>query len=746
MPWKSSAGGAIRRPRTWSKSIRGQISNPIPIVDPLDNNLFTRDRPSTANNIEAEQHVIVDDADTVSRQTPESRDQIGTRYTSESSRTTDHCTLESQLPNAPSSLAARTSISQASSAGGRKDERSGQGQAHQRKKSVIRSALGRLFGRKNKVLRPKHGFAIHLPSGRTDSAEPDGNPPNQHSSDPYGQRPPTCHSALDSKRSFSMPITEYDRALRSHSIGPEDVMAIQSARNSLSADFRLSEKCTSLLDPATHHHESNRWTCGSRLAGLSPRPASSHGRTSKEDANDDPNEIGRAIFSDAQGLKRRSRSLIFTPCSDVTSTSSPPRGKARRRSAEIRYWRDGYAAPLISPVADEEYMHLPMQGTGKLETQLETGLEQEFELEERPLRPQLQPEPQPVRTLGSSSSPKERPATPTPPRPSTMSHQDEEEERETDRSKSPARSVNSTGPGWADPSAYERQASDLETRMSRLESIVLQLGNSLSVLRQQSIERRLSGSRQLHGQNSNREIHSMLMQSSDMSFVGQGRYSVNRLSTCHSNTSKTTFGELGEVTPRATILSPMVPSHQRQRNVAEDTRPSSGNITSEQYANLLALLESERLGRGELEAQVRSLGDQMHLMSKSVTYTTSTDQSDSPSLNRTTSLGEESVWNHDEEDDRQLIAPRYPFNPQSLDDSGIATDIPLYDEYTEAFVTPAETTETVELAISGLDAFGPRHKEVKSASSTNTDKPSAARAISNTKQPMAAMRGAANVI
>ncbi|KAG6022815.1 hypothetical protein E4U40_004377 [Claviceps sp. LM458 group G5] len=725
MPWKSSAGGAIRRPRTWSKSIRGQISNPIPIVDPLDNNLFTTDRPSTANNIEAEQHVIVDDADTVSRQSPESRDQIGTRYTSESSRTTDHCTLESQLPDAPSSLAARTSISQPSSADDRKDERGGQCQAHQRKKSVIRSALGRLFRRRNKVLRPKHGFALHLPSGRTDSDEPDDDgPPNQHSSDPYGQRPPTCHSALDSKRSFSMPITEYDRALRSHSIGPEDVMAIQSARNSLSADFRLSEKCTSLLDPATHHHESNRWTCGSRLGGLTPRPASSHGRTSKEDAMDDPNEIGRAIFSDAQGLKRRSRSLIFTPCSDVTSTSSPPRGKARRRSAEIRYWRDGYAAPLISPVADEEYMHLPIQGTGKLETQLEAELEQEFELEEQqPLRAQLQPEPQPVRTLGLSSSPKERPVTP--PRPATMSRRVEEEERETDRSKSPARSVDSTGPGWADPSAYERQASDLETRMSRLESIVLQLGNSLSVLRQQSIERRLSGSRQLHGQNSNREIHSMLLQSSDMSFVGHGRYSVNRLSTCHSNTSKTTFGELGEVTPRATILSPMVPSHQRQRHAVEDTRPSSGNITSEQYASILALLESERLARGALEAQVRSLGEQMHLMSKSVTYTTSTDQSDSPSLNRTTSLGEGSVWNHDEEDDRQLIAPHYPFNPQSLVESGIAAEIPLYDEYTEAFVTPAETAETaetVELAISGLDAFGPRHKEVKSPSSINTNK------------------------
>ncbi|KAG5937356.1 hypothetical protein E4U59_004410 [Claviceps monticola] len=715
MPWKSSAGGAIRRPRTrprtWSKSIRGQISNPIPIVDPLDNNLFTRDRPSTANNLEAEQHAVVDDADTVSRQTPESRDQIGTRYTSESSRTTDHCTLESQLPDAPSPLAARTSISPTSSAGGRKDGRSGQSQAHQRKKSVIRSALGRLFGRRNKALRPRNGIAIHLPSGRTDSTEPDGGPSNQHSSDPYGQRPPTCHSALDSKRSFSMPITEYDRALRSHSIGPEDVMAIQSARNSLSADFRLSEKCTSLLDPATHHHESNRWTCGSRLAGLSPRPASSHGRTSKEDANDDPNEIGRAIFNDAQGLKRRSRSLIFTPCSDVTLTPSPSRGKARRRSAEIRYWRDGYAAPLISPVADKEYMQLPMQGTGKLETQLETELEQEFEPEERPLRPQLLPEPQPVRILGSSSSPKERSVTP--PRPTTMSHREEEEERETDRSKSPARSVDSTSPGWAGPSAYERKASDLETRTRRLESIVLQLGNSLSVLRQQSIERRLSGSRQLHGQNNNREIHSMLLQSSDMSFVGQGRHSVNRLSTCHSNTSKTTFGELGEVTPRATILSPMVPSHQRQRHAAENTRPLSENITSEQYANLLALLESERLARGELEAQVRSLGDQMHLMSKSVTYTTSTDQSDSPSLNRTTSLGEGSVWNHDEEDDRQLIAPHYPFNPQSLDDSGIAADIPLYEEYTEAFVTPAETAETVELAISGLDAFGPRHKEAK---------------------------------
>ncbi|KAG5978868.1 hypothetical protein E4U55_005826 [Claviceps digitariae] len=709
MPWKPAAA-SIYRPRAGSKSIRGQISSPIPILNPLDDELLMQDRPSTTTNDcgAIVNDAGVDDADAVPRQAVGgSGDQLGTRYASVSSRSTGNYTFQGQLPDATSSLPARTSISPKSSLkaasqvrqscppisdmDGKRDERSGQSHQHRRKKSVIRSALGKLFGRKNKSQQHSDDTTPRLPSSKTTSAEPSIRSPDQQSrSDPSGERPPTTsHSIVESKRSLSAPITEYDRALRSHSIGPEDVMAIQSARNSLSADFRLSGKCMNLLDSSTHP-DNSQWTGGSRPVGLSPRPASSQDRTFTANVNEDPNEIGRAISCDPQGLKRRSRSLTCMPNFDIMRAPSPPRPMARRRSAEIRYWRNGHAAPLMSPkrtLTDDETLHLPMQDIEEPEMELELELEPETLPElEQPL--QLTPQ-STSNCLHSLSVVEARAATPPQSAVTNQREQSEEEERVTHQSKSPARSIDD--PGWVETNSLESRVSNLETRMSRLEGIVIQLGNGLSVLRQPNKESRL-----------------------EMASTGERRPSVRRLSTCHSNTSKTTFGDVGEVTPRATVVAPTMPSSKQHKSAAEDsTGCSAGHVALEHYTNLLALLETERSAREALEDQVRSLGNQMHLISKSVTYT---DQSDSPSLNR--SLGEISVFDHEEEegdddddDDhhRRLIAASgYVANPLGLDDSGISTAIrPDDDECTECFVRPAEMTS------SDLDAFGNGDEDTK---------------------------------
>ena len=87
---------------------------------------------------------------------------------------------------------------------------------------------------------------------------------------------------------------------------------------------------------------------GEEWAGLSPRPASTHGRGSRL-TEEDPDEIGRAITSDSNndtGHKRRSRSL--SQLDELALGQQDP----RRRSDEIRYWRESYDVPgPLSPLS-----------------------------------------------------------------------------------------------------------------------------------------------------------------------------------------------------------------------------------------------------------------------------------------------------------------------------------------------------------------------------------------------------------
>ncbi|KAK3902896.1 hypothetical protein C8A05DRAFT_43787 [Staphylotrichum tortipilum] len=200
-----------------------------------------------------------------------------------------------------------------------------------RKKSTLRSALGRLFGRGKK----KAGTENQEPSMTSDPTALSR--PNHRSPNP----------------SASLTISEFDRPLRSHSIGPGDIMAIESARNSLQAD-------TAGLGAAAAASRRRAATTGGHTllrphlfnreygAGLSPRPVSAHGRASRTSGrpeSDDPNEIGRAITSDSSGgLRRRSRSL-----SGLQDLAIQPGG--RRRSDEIRYWRESYDPGFLSPLS-----------------------------------------------------------------------------------------------------------------------------------------------------------------------------------------------------------------------------------------------------------------------------------------------------------------------------------------------------------------------------------------------------------
>ncbi|KAK3329655.1 hypothetical protein B0H66DRAFT_33821 [Apodospora peruviana] len=241
--------------------------------------------------------------------------------------------------------------------------------APQRKKSTLRTALGRLFGRskrKNSSIVP--GGAAVSASGR--DFEPVDS--SHHRSDPTAL---SRSKEMSPKRSASLPITELDRPLRSHSIGPDDIMAIESARNSLQAAEGA------MATPGAGGRRRAATTASSRLfyqprirdlewgGGLSPRPASTHGRGSRlvgPGELEDPSEIGRAITSDSGGGggggRRRSRSL-----SGLQDLSTGMRPGARRRSDEIRFWRESYDPGFMSPLSSNPQDDADVDDTGVMD-------------------------------------------------------------------------------------------------------------------------------------------------------------------------------------------------------------------------------------------------------------------------------------------------------------------------------------------------------------------------------------------
>ena len=131
--------------------------------------------------------------------------------------------------------------------------------------------------------------------------------------------------------------SDYGRALRSHSVGPLDRLAIESARNSLLVGANFSRR-----HPGTQSFRAHKTETG-EPSGLTPRPASiSGGLAGLALGEENPESIGRAITKDHAGFnKRRSRSL-----SALNDTAGNLEN--RRLSGEIRYWRDSYVSEIKS--------------------------------------------------------------------------------------------------------------------------------------------------------------------------------------------------------------------------------------------------------------------------------------------------------------------------------------------------------------------------------------------------------------
>ncbi|KAH8815159.1 hypothetical protein F5884DRAFT_166862 [Xylogone sp. PMI_703] len=209
----------------------------------------------------------------------------------------------------------------------------------QRKKSSFRTVVGRIFGKKQK------GTSISSPIGSSDGP-PDTGWAGQHRSVPPVNKSPK--GSLYQKRSNSLPINELDRALHSNAING-DQFTIYNGDNATTgglSDIDGQSRPRRATTPS-RLYTPNRTPGYVGWAGLSPRPATVRGSRATPDIVD-PESIGYAVTS-GSNPHRRSRSL-----GELQNAALKQGGVVRRRSDEIKYWRESYEPGPLSPLSSNK--------------------------------------------------------------------------------------------------------------------------------------------------------------------------------------------------------------------------------------------------------------------------------------------------------------------------------------------------------------------------------------------------------
>ncbi|ESZ95431.1 hypothetical protein SBOR_4172 [Sclerotinia borealis F-4128] len=212
-----------------------------------------------------------------------------------------------------------------------------------RKKSTFKGVFGKIFGKKRKDAPNKKQGVDPLQSEQ------------HHRSDPTALSRIPMNTATSPKRSTSMPINEFNRALGSHSPFVDNSLKAQSNTerdpNRISTQTRSTTTRTKVTTGRLYTPNKTPgyvdWT------GLSPRPASAQAKGSKAPSDEKGSgSIGMAITSGSHP-NRRSRSL-----GQLREAARVAGGMSRRRSDEIRYWRASYdpgpSSPLFSNKAEAE--------------------------------------------------------------------------------------------------------------------------------------------------------------------------------------------------------------------------------------------------------------------------------------------------------------------------------------------------------------------------------------------------------
>ena len=471
-----------------------------------------------------------------------------------------------------------------------------------RKKSTLRGALSRLFGRRKKSsLQGTFTGSDGRSTVAGSSQQHGGGRPSMQSSGRRLTKTRVSGAGIypsnieEVRRITSMPLTEHDQALRSHPIGANEGLASSRVRNSFSVSFGHVRRPTDLTSTPS---------MGIRgFSGLSPRPSSAHGRAPRlvRDASD-PEQIGRALTGDFSGLNRRSQSLSFLLGQEDDGS------QARRRSDEIRYWRESYDHNHMSRVSSTSH--------GGDETEVGATY-----------------------VLGSTSNDPPR----TPIRPfqfgdlATMNEM--------------------AGMKITEVASMDSRIHRLERRLGRLERAMKHPYDSVP---------------NLHSQPDASDPVPQVLQASDAypaspstghgfqsQAGGQDSRGWSRPSTRHSEVSKKSFGDgqaFGVV--RRPAASQKAAASDRPVSMATvrgvASLPSmpkdhAGTLTPDHYTTLMALIETERSSRLALEAQIRQLSHQLNIMSRASHVPAAEHGTHAPGP----SLGETSAFDHDDDDDEE---------------------------------------------------------------------------------------------
>ena len=389
-------------------------------------------------------------------------------------------------------------------------------------------------------------------------------------------------------------------------------MAIESARNSLQAEGLNASPAGGRRRAATA--ASSRLFYQPRIrdpewgAGLSPRPASTQGRGSRlagSGESDDPSEIGRAITSDSGNAgvgRRRSRSL--SGLQDLTGA----RPGTRRRSDEIRFWRESYDPGFMSPLSSNPQDDADLDDTGVVD-------------------------------ISAPESPAvERPPK-TPPQPFNFGPISNE----------------MVGMKITQAVSIDTRISNLEARSRKLERVVDQLcylvpafrappPDDTTALQSETPRQTTSNSGRPADQpqfvytNAVPPTIPAIYQTVPAGAKNPRQRSSSRHSVETDPHSQASFGEaptfVGSLHPPSTSVGQSRPQTTKDALVISVDRPTSTSTvrgatslpiisqnvsgTQDQYAELVAQLEAERAARLALEAQVKKLSDRLNTLSSTM--------------------------------------------------------------------------------------------------------------------------------
>jgi hypothetical protein len=142
-----------------------------------------------------------------------------------------------------------------------------------------------------------------------------------------------------------MPINDYNRALSSNTPFADQPKPNSVGHTRYSADILGISRSGQIVTPS-RLYEPTKTPGYTDWTGLRPRPASSHARGSGAfDGDDNSEPIGFAVTS-GSNPHRRSRSLGHWR--GVVAQYA-----TRRRSDEIRYWRESYDPDALSPMSSQ---------------------------------------------------------------------------------------------------------------------------------------------------------------------------------------------------------------------------------------------------------------------------------------------------------------------------------------------------------------------------------------------------------